>query len=171
MTLRVDGAEAVQRLRTRIAEAKARLDNLGPALAPAAAQLNTMIVRGFNLQRGPNEEPWPPLRPTTVARRRNKGNPKMLQDTGNLKRSISTRATDQSVLFGVSGSAATYARTHQFGNPSNRMFGKAKAPIPARPFLPVAKDGSPKFERGPARKWFVDKFVARITRYITEGKV
>jgi phage virion morphogenesis protein len=40
-----------------------------------------------------------------------------------------------------------YSEVHQYGNPNNTLFGR-KAPIPARPFLPVKRDGtfSSKFE-------------------------
>lgn len=33
-----------------------------------------------------------------------------------------------------------YAGVHQFGNPNNKLFGH-NAPIPARPFLPIKKNG------------------------------
>jgi len=36
------------------------------------------------------------------------------------------------------------AAVHEFGNPKNRFYGKAKAPIPARPFIRPAIDNSRK---------------------------
>lgn len=38
-------------------------------------------------------------------------------------------------------STLPYSGIHQFGNPTNKLFGHS-APIPARPFLPIKKDGT-----------------------------
>jgi phage gpG-like protein len=45
------------------------------------------------------------------------------------------------VVIASGGPAAKYAAAQQFGNPRNRMFGKAPAPIPARPMLPLRPSG------------------------------
>jgi phage gpG-like protein len=93
------------------------------------------------------EKPWQRLAASTIARRR-AGNitsaqgrtpggrvgisgislsgAKILQDTGRLKQSFVSRATNQSVIVGT---ALNYATTHQFG----------RGRIPARPMLPSEK--------------------------------
>ena len=59
---------------------------------------------------------------------------KILRDTGRLAGSVNYRASRDQVVV---GSNVIYAATQQFGRADNRMFGRALAPIPARPFLPI----------------------------------
>lgn len=78
------------------------------------------------------------------ARRRLEGGLTILQDTGTLRGSIRASPGRYSVTI---GSVLEYAAIHQFGGMAGR--GK-KVRIPARPFLPVDRDGnlSPEAERG-----------------------
>ncbi|MDM8214686.1 phage virion morphogenesis protein [Desulfovibrio piger] len=78
------------------------------------------------------------------ARRRLEGGLAILQDTGTLRGSIRASPGRYSVTI---GSVLEYAAIHQFGGMAGR--GK-KVRIPARPFLPVDRDGnlSPEAERG-----------------------
>ena len=68
----------------------------------------------------------------------------ILLDTGTLRNSILASPHRDSVTL---GSVLEYAAIHQFGGMAGR--GK-KVRIPARPFLPVDRDGnlSPEAERG-----------------------
>lgn len=87
------------------------------------------------------------------AKRKLEGGLAILQDTGVLRSSIRVYSEKSSVTIGTArvktkaGSPMEYAAIHQFGGMAGR--GK-KVRIPARPFLPVDKDGnlSPEAERG-----------------------
>ncbi len=91
------------------------------------------------------------LRP--AAKRKLEGGLAILQDTGVLRGSIRVYSEKNSVTIGAArvktkaGTPMEYAAIHQFGGMAGR--GK-KVRIPARPFLPVDKDGnlSPEAERG-----------------------
>lgn len=87
------------------------------------------------------------------ARRKLEGGLAILQDTGVLRGSIRVYSDKSSVTIGAArvmtkaGSPLEYAAIHQFGGMAGR--GK-KVRIPARPFIPVDRDGnlSPEAERG-----------------------
>lgn len=91
------------------------------------------------------------LRP--AAKRKLEGGLAILQDTGVLRGSIRVYSEKNSVTIGAArvktkaGTPMEYAAIHQFGGMAGR--GK-KVRIPARPFLPVDKDGnlSSEAERG-----------------------
>lgn len=95
---------------------------------------------------------------------------KMLRDTGNLFRGNSATGTKDSIVFGVSGSAAAYAGTHQFGRKqmSNRKLPFGGAAIPARPFLPVDSAGNPAFKSGPGKS-FETKLRNRMANWVLYG--
>lgn len=85
------------------------------------------IKERFDKEQSPDGQKWKPLAPSTVKHRKKrhkKGNMKILQDTGELRRSIAYEPEDNCVKI---GSKLKYARTHQFG----------RGKIPARPFLGV----------------------------------
>jgi len=79
-----------------------------------------------------------------AARRRLEGGLAILQDTGTLRGSIRSFADNDSATI---GSALEYAAIHQFGGKAGRG---RKVTIPARPFLPVDREGnlSPEAEKG-----------------------
>ena len=87
------------------------------------------------------------------ARRKLEGGLAILQDTGVLRGSIRVYSDKSSVTIGAArvmtkaGSPLEYAAIHQFGGMAGR---NRKVRIPARPFLPVDRDGnlSPEAERG-----------------------
>ena len=104
------------------------LANLSPywQLVGMYVQKQTINER-FGKQQAPNGEKWKPLSPARVKQRRKKhkkGNMRILQDSGELRRSIHYEAARGGVRI---GSVLKYARTHQFG----------RGNIPARPFLGV----------------------------------
>lgn len=88
-----------------------------------------------------------------AARRKLEGGLAILQDTGVLRGSIRVYSDKSSVTIGAArvmtkaGSPLEYAAIHQFGGMAGR---NRKVRIPARPFLPVDRDGnlSPEAERG-----------------------
>jgi phage gpG-like protein len=89
----------------------------------------------FDRQADPWNIAWAPLSPVTLALRRKGGKgAQILRDTGRLGASITHNVVGDEVRV---GSNVQYSRAQQLGNPTNKMFGKGSAPIPARPFLPI----------------------------------
>jgi phage virion morphogenesis protein len=72
---------------------------------------------------------------TAAAQRRKDAGLRILQDTGQLASSVTTRSDTSSATI---GSNLVYAAIHQFGGDAGR--GK-KVSIPARPYLPITADG------------------------------
>jgi phage virion morphogenesis protein len=87
----------------------------------------------FRAERSPYGQPWKPLSPATMAMRRQGSSSRILQNTRRLYNSISAQPVNDGISVGTN---VVYARAQQFGNPDNRFYGGARAPIPARPFLP-----------------------------------
>ena len=87
------------------------------------------------------------------AQRKLDGGLAILQDTGVLRGSIRVYSDRDSVTIGAArvktkaGTPMQYAAIHQFGRIAGR---RKKVRIPARPFIPVDRDGnlSPEAERG-----------------------
>lgn len=112
-------------------------------------QIVRMVDQNFKRQGRP-DQPWEPLKPETLRRRRKNGRgAQILQDTGRLRQSVSAqrRVTDNSWEI---GSNLVYSRIHQFGGTvrarqgagvlsegrKRRRSGPGSATIPARPYLP-----------------------------------
>ena len=108
------------------------LPNIGEALV-------NRTRRSFGTATSPYGERWQPLKPITLQRRRGGGG-RPLQDTRVLYNSISWQSAGN-LAIAVGSSDGVKARVHQFGNPNNRFFGRGRAPIPARPFLPIQPSG------------------------------
>ncbi len=69
---------------------------------------------------------------------------KLLVDKGTLRNSFVSQASGKSASLTVGGPASKYAHVHQMGNPKNRLPNRARgarAPIPARPFMPLGVQG------------------------------
>lgn len=102
------------------------VSDLTPIMEDIGAKLGDITEDAFQAE-GPG---WPQLKPYTVAKR-GSAHP-ILQDTGGLAGSITHGGDRDSAWVGMS---KEYAEKHQFGDPTNRLFGHS-APIPPRPFLP-----------------------------------
>lgn len=138
MKVEATGIDEAQRA---LEEMRARLANLTPVMQVAVADTVALIDDSFDSQSSPGGAPWAPLKATTIARRRKgggSGSPRALVDTGRLRQSITGQAGATGFRF---GSNVAYAGAQQLGNPNNRFFGRARAPIPARPFMPIEKQG------------------------------
>lgn len=96
----------------------------------------------FRSQTAPDGAAWAPLRPATLGLRARRGSfgVGVLFDSGAMFRSIRSDAPAEWEATVEVGADGSFARVHQFGNPTNRMFGRALAPIPARPFVPQTGD-------------------------------
>jgi len=122
-----------------------------------AENLHAEVMESFRTQTDPWGTPWQPHSPTTLALRRRGGlfgakrrrasfntGAQLLKDSGVLMDTIVPSSTPTGAAVEVTGPAARYGRVQHFGNPRNRLPNKAsgvRAPIPARPFLPLRPDG------------------------------
>lgn len=132
-----------------------RLSNMRPVLRVVAEDLKAVTDDSFRESRSPSGTPWKPLSPATIKKRR-QGSSKPLVDTGNLRNSISARASRKAIRFGTN---TPYAPPHQFGGEH----------IPARPYLPVTESGS-FMDSGPAAE-FVDDAEETIRHWILTGEI
>lgn len=102
-----------------------------PLMRALAGALETVTEDNFAAQGRPR---WLGLSPATK-KRRGAGAHMILQDTGRLAGSVST---DYGRDYARVGTNVVYAPIHQFGGKAGRG---RKVTIPARPFLPVGKNG------------------------------
>lgn len=90
----------------------------------------------FDTRTGPWGAPWEPVSITTIEIRLQQGKdptPARFGASGTLDNS------GQSLRFGFGSSPIP--KYYHFGNPNNRVFGKAPGPIPPRPILPITSSG------------------------------
>lgn len=110
--------------------------NLSTPMRAVALTLDQLVRNTFRSESDPWGNPWPPHSPVTEANRlrRKQHSVQMLIDSGALYGSIGheSDATSATIFAGTD-----YAEVHQFGNPSNKAWGRGRAPIPARPFFPL----------------------------------
>ena len=124
-------ASGVSRLQQNIKAQISRLHNLKPfwQLVGMYVQRRTVKER-FDKEQSPDGTKWRALSAARIKQRRRRhktGSMKILQDTGELRRSIQYEAEKNHVRI---GSNLKYARIHQFGGRH----------IPARQFLGVTDD-------------------------------
>ena len=144
-------AEGVNSLKQRLNTQAHNLLNLQPLwqLVGMYVQKQTIKER-FDKEQAPDGTKWKPLSPARIKqrlKRHKSGNMKILQDTGELRRSVQYEAGQTYVRI---GSNLIYARTHQFG----------RGYIPARPFLGVTPN---------ERKHINDMFRAYLKRHVFAG--
>jgi phage gpG-like protein len=105
---------------------------------------------------------WQPLADSTVEAKR-KNSTKILIDTGQMVNATFARAEGaNTIVFGVSGAAASYAVPLQFGAPRNNL--------PARPFLPLDESGENDFSKGRAKVWMT-RVLKSCLHYIKTGEL
>ncbi len=143
--------EGVTRLKQRLNAQANSLLNLQPLwqLVGMYVQKQTIKER-FDKEQAPDGTRWKPLSPARVKqrmRRHKTGQMKILQDVGELRRSVQYEAGQTYVRI---GSNLIYARTHQFG----------RGKIPARPFLGVTPN---------ERRHINDMFRAYLKRHVFAG--
>lgn len=151
---RIEGLEAAQQALARLRESGAKLR---PVMAVIAQDLESSTKLRFTDGRGPDGKPWLPLsaatrisrakraaggkvyvknrtRTTAAFTRAFLGGMQPLLDTGRLRNSITSRASND---FAEVGTATVYARIHQFGGKAGRG---RKVTIQARPFIGMSAD-------------------------------
>lgn len=98
-----------------------------PQLEEIGAVLRENLEQRFASNTDPWGNAWAPISPVTIALR-----------GGDVDRDLSDRIVARvegtKVFIGL---RSAVARIRQYGAPNNRMFGGPKAPIPARPMLPI----------------------------------
>lgn len=134
-----------------LAEAMKKTEDLSEIMEERAAEMALRVDDAFNAEKSLDGKAWKPLSPATLHIRQTRklkaktNSRAILKDSGLLKRGITTEHDKKSFAIGVSGPAAEYARKMQMGDPSNKLPGGKRAPIPARPYLPMDATGKPKF--------------------------
>ena len=125
INIRVEG---IKQLQQKLKVTANKLSNMRQFWSSVGSYVQRQTIRErFNKEQSPDGQKWKSLAPSTIQHRKKrhkKGNMKILQDTGELRRSITYEAENNCVKV---GSKLKYARTHQFG----------RGKIPARPFLGV----------------------------------
>ncbi len=118
--------------------------DLSKPLRQSGRNLEQQARQGFRNESDPFGTPWAPHSPVTKQMRERRGRTgvSVLSDFGKLYGTIRSEsdATSATLMIGGPGS---WAAVHQSGNPNNRMFGRARAPIPARPMFPEQSQGLP----------------------------
>ena len=138
-----------------------KLSNLQPFWHNVGEYMkNRTIKECFDKEQSPDGQKWKPLSQSRIKQRMKRhksGNMKILQDTGELRRSVRYRAFRNSVII---GSNLKYSKIHQFGGTvqisrqgqykrdykSHKFKSKGnsysysfKVKIPARPFLGITQ--------------------------------
>lgn len=123
LVLEARGLEALKRRLARLSE-----PDFEGALAAIGQALVEKVEQSFEREADPYGEPWKPLAPSTLEKRRKKGRgAKILQDTGVMRRSLNWQLRGRNaVAVGFSDKKAVW---HQEGTER----------IPARPMLPWKK--------------------------------
>ena len=103
-----------------LAALRRHIEAPGEMLGAAVPVVAGAIERNFDEEGRPIL--WPPLAPATLRQKR--AGLKILQRTGQLRRSVTTQVEGSAI---VASTDAPYAAAHQFGAPRRRL--------PARPFL------------------------------------
>ena len=123
---------SIEELQGKLERLSKALENKTPLLRRIANTLQNVTEESFDKQASPFGEKWKPNAPKTLQKKR--GN-KILIQSGLLSQSFTQKVTGSSAQVGI---RLEYAAIHQFGGKAGR--GK-KANIPARPFMPINKNG------------------------------
>ncbi|MFW2176652.1 MULTISPECIES: phage virion morphogenesis protein [unclassified Moraxella] len=155
MTINLDASELDRVLQ----HASQHLTNTEPLMEDISRQLVTETNLNFDFGGRPV---WAGLSPVTLARRRG-GAGWILQDTGKLKKSITSSHTIDTATVGTN---LKYAPTHQFGATQGQYgYTKRNSPIPwgdipARPFIPMDKNGDISYDGFLAVREVVNNYLA-----------
>ena len=155
MTINLDTSE----LERVLHNAANHLTHTAPLMEDISRALLSETMMNFQLGGRPA---WAGLSPVTLARRAHGGGA-ILQDSGLLKKSINASHTDDTATV---GSNSEYAATHQFGAKQGE-FGRSDrntplpwGDIPARPFIPMDKNGDISYDGFLAVREVVNRYLA-----------
>lgn len=110
-----------------------KANNLTPILYHTQDAMYQKSMDSFEKETDAFGSPW---KPTKTLKSKKFGKKKILQDSGVLKESIMAR--NNGVNKVSIGSNLSYAPIHQFGGKAGKG---GKSIVPARPYLPVSKEG------------------------------
>ena len=155
MTINLDASE----LERVLHNAANHLTDTAPLMQDISRALESETLLRFHFGGRPA---WAGLSPVTLARRA-RGGGAILQDTGELKGSIKATHTNDTASV---GSNLKYAPTHQFGAKQGE-FGRSDrntplpwGDIPARPFIPMDKNGDISYDGFLAVREVVNGYLA-----------
>lgn len=123
---------SIEELQGKLERLSKALENKTPLLRRVANTLQNVTEESFDKQASPFGEKWKPNAPKTLQKKR--GN-KILIQSGLLSQSFTQKVTGTSAQVGTN---KEYAAIHQFGGKAGR---NRKVIIPARPFMPINKNG------------------------------
>jgi len=119
------------------------------------------ITQRFDSQSDPWGAGWMPRSITTLEIRAEQG-----KDPTPTRFAFSARIVDGGMGIRIGFNKNPIARYFHLGNPSNRVFGGASGPIPARPILPLTSSGIdlPEELRRDIMRAFREAFIGTIRR-------
>ena len=123
---------SIEELQGKLERLSKALENKTPLLRRIANTMQNVTEESFDKQASPFGEKWKDNAPST---KKNKQGNKILIQSGLLSQSFTQKVTGNSAQVGTN---KAYAAIHQFGGKAGR--GK-KVSIPARPFMPINKNG------------------------------
>ncbi|WP_416829875.1 phage virion morphogenesis protein [Helicobacter ganmani] len=123
---------SIEELQGKLERLSKVLENKTPLLRRIANTMQNVTEESFQSQASPFGEKWKPNSPRTIQKKQ--GN-KILIKSGLLSQSFTQKITNNSAQIGTN---KQYAAIHQFGGKAGR--GK-RVTIPARPFMPINKNG------------------------------
>lgn len=167
INIQVEGLKALQQ---KLQDTSGKLRNLQPFWHIIGEYMKRRTIKEcFDKEQAPDGTKWQPLSPTTIKlrmKRHKSGNMKILQDTGELRRSVKYKAFPKYVII---GSNLKYSRIHQFGGTiHSKQFRTSKKDyshyivkrsinIPARPYLGITEQD---------RQYILKTFQAYINRHV-----
>lgn len=155
--LKIDVAAAANGLRGMMKRGR----TIGNALKEVSNLWRSKVEQGFQNQRDPYGNAWEPLKDSTLRLRQRKGifGSQILSETGEMAQSLEVEVSNKEIRMTMDDPA----EIHQYGNPTNRMFGKGIAPIPQRKIFPI-QGGQVEL---PA-DWSVEA-LATLGKYVKDG--
>jgi phage gpG-like protein len=150
-----------EKVQKAFAEAMASASDLRPLTQQLGEVLIETTKKRFDTSTAPDGSRWEPNSPATYLRYLSAFKTSFDKDTGRITSKGRNRAMKKRPLIGEGQrwgslsytisyeagasyldifSPKNYSAVQQFGNPNNRMFGGALAPIPARPFLGLSSE-------------------------------
>ncbi len=123
--IKVDDKE----VRQLLSQLQGKAEDMSPVMRSIAGVMLDAVEENFEKEGRPTK--WKPLSPATLAQRKREGKDtgKILQKSGQLAASISTKATSTSAMVGTN---KRYAAIQHFGGKAGRGL---KVTIPARPYM------------------------------------
>ena len=137
MSILVEGIDEVKDEVKAVLETLRNIKSLYPLIEQELEQIAQDSIK--NQQSATTNQGYKPLTPTTQELTGKPATPALFSSTLGYQAKVKMTLVGQDEA--MISSQLPYAEVHQFGNPNNTLFGR-RAPIPARPFLPVRKDGT-----------------------------